>query len=137
MIQEVVNFMTTVLMAKFMLNDVPHAVFGNPGSSSATSDIIARASMKEYEYRYFPESEEEPKHRVYPYTRTKEIGPYVIKMTRTDGSGMIKLYEYLEGWRKKLRATWSGLDKVECETKFEQIASVVRHLLVCALLLQY
>lgn len=126
MIQEVVDAMTYILLAKFILNDIPHAMTGGGGSSSEVSAIIARTGMKEYEYRYFPEPEEEPKHRVYPYTRTRVIGPYEIKMTRTDSACMVKLYEYLEGWKKKLRATWSGLDVGECVNKFEQIASTTR-----------
>jgi len=102
---------------------------GNPGNpySSETGDIIARARLKEYEYKWFPGGgEEERKHRVYPYTRTKEIGSYAIQIVRTDGTCTIKLYEYLSGWRKKLRATWTGFEKAECEIKFEQVCEVVR-----------
>jgi len=46
-------------------------------------------------------------------------------MMRTDGSCTIKLYENLEGWKKKLRATWTGLEKVECDRKFEEVIETV------------
>lgn len=126
MIPQLASGFMTLLIAKFMLNDLPHAVLGNPGNptnptSSMTYDIIARTGMKEYEYKYFPPPAEERPGRVYPYTRTKNIGPYSVVMTRSDGTCTIKLYEFLEGWRKKLRATWTGFEKPECEHKFEQV----------------
>lgn len=103
---------------------------GQLGSSSnpdtVTKDIIARAGLKEYEYKWFPPPEEEVKPRVHLYTRTKSIGPYTVVMTRTDSACMVRLYEYLEGWRKKLRATWSGLGRVECDRKFEEVCEVIR-----------
>ena len=130
MIQPLFNAMITIMMAKFLLNDVPHAagfMFSNPSNpGSSTSDIIARTGMKEYEYHYFPEPEVSSKSRAYMYTRTKQIGQYEIRLTRTKSACSIKLYEFLEGWKKKLRATWTGLDMAECNTKFEQIAGVVR-----------
>jgi len=128
MIQEVFGGMITLLMAKFMLNDVPHAVLGNPGnpSSSMTYDIITRSGLKEFEYKWFPSPEEERPGRMYPYTRTKQVGSYEVKMTRTDGTCTVKLYEFLEGWRKKLRATWTGMEKAECDSKFERVVEVVK-----------
>lgn len=118
----------SLMLAKFILNDMPHAVLDNPSnpSSSMTSDIVARAGMKEYEYRYFPEPEEPRKPRVYPYTKVRRIGPYEVRMTRTDDTCTIKLYEYLEGWKRKLKATWTGIEKVECDRKFDEIAEVIR-----------
>ena len=128
MIGQVASGLITLMLAKFCLNDVPHALFSNPGnpSSSVTSDIIARTGMKEYEYRFFPGPVEPSKPRAYPYTRAKQIGPYEVRLTRTDGACTVKLYEFLEGWKKKLRATWSGLDKVECDRKFEEVCDVTR-----------
>jgi len=58
-------------------------------------------------------------------TRTRNVGHYSIVMTRTDGTCMIKLYENLEGWRRKLRAIWSGFDVYECGKKFEQVVEAV------------
>jgi len=127
-LQTGVSGMLTLVMAKFMLNDVPHAVLRSPGNptGSETSDIIARTGMKEFEYKWFPEPEEERPGRVYPYTRTKQIGSYEIRMTRTDSTCTIRLYEFLSGWRKKLRATWTGMEKAVCEAKFEKVASTIR-----------
>ena len=82
--------------------------------------------MKEYEYRWFPEPEEPRPTRAYPYTRTRTVGSYEVRMTRTDGTCTVKLYEYLEGWKKKLKATWTGMEKAECEAKFEQVAEVIK-----------
>lgn len=128
MINQAFSAMITLMLAKFMLNDVPHVLFGNPGSpsSSMTSDIIARAGLKEYEYRYFPEPAEERVPRAYPYTKTRHVGPYEVRMTRTDSTCSIRLYEFLEGWKKKLRATWTGFGRAECDAKFEKVAEVVR-----------
>ena len=87
-LQTGVSGMLTLVMAKFMLNYVPHTVLRSPGNptGSETSDIIARTGMKEFEYKWFPEPEEERPGRVYPYTRTKQIGSYEIRMTRTDST---------------------------------------------------
>lgn len=131
MVQQVFNSMITLMLAKFVLNDLPHAVLGNPGNpsnpaGSMTFDIIARAGLKEYEYRWFPEPEEPTKPRVYAYTRSKTIGSYLIRMTRTDDACTIRLYEFLEGWKRKLRATWTGIGKEECDAKFEKVAETVR-----------
>lgn len=128
MIQQFFGSMVTLMLAKFMLNDVPHAVFSNPGNpgSSETSDIVSRTGMSWYEYRYFPPSEVERVPRAYPYTRVKNIGHYSVQMTRTNGTCTIKLFEFLEGWKKNLRATWTGAGKPECDAKFEQVAETVK-----------
>ena len=94
--------------------------------SPQMGDIIRRAGLQEYEYRYFPPSVSERPHRVYPYMRTREINVYTIQMTRTVGACQIKVYENLAGGRRKLRATWSGMEKAECEKKFEAISETVR-----------
>jgi len=99
---------------------------GNPGNPDGiTSDIISRAGLKEYEYRYFPPPEEETKPRVYAYTRRRTIGSYEVQLTRTDDSCSIKLYEYLPGWKKKLRATWTGIGEAECDRKFLEVVETV------------
>lgn len=99
---------------------------GNPDNpGEMTPEIISRAGLKEYEHRYFPPPEEEGKPRVYAYTRRRTIGTYEIQMTRTDDSCMIRLYEFLPGWKKKLRATWSGLGTAECDLKFLEVAETV------------
>lgn len=105
---------------------VLNRALGSSSNPGTTEDIIARAGLKEYEYRYFPPPEEERKPRVYLYTRRKTIGPYEIVLTATDEACMIKLYEYLEGWRRKLRATWSGLGRAECDRKFEEVSETIR-----------
>jgi len=99
---------------------------GNPGNPDGiTSDIISRAGLKEYEYRYFPPPEEERKPRVYAYTRRRTIGSYEVRMTRTDDSCTIKLYEFLPGWKRKLRATWTGIGIAECDRKFLEVVETV------------
>lgn len=137
MIQAFFSGMVTMMLAKFILNDVPHAVLGNPSSlgnpgnpsdvsSSTTSAIISRTGMKEYEYTWFPPPAEERPGRIYPYRKKRDVSHYSIVMTRTNGACTIKLYENLEGWRQKLRATWTALDKPECDMKFEEIAGTIR-----------
>lgn len=102
----------------------PHS--GNPRNPDGiTSDIIFRAGLKEYEYRYFPPVEEERKPRLYAYTRRRTIGSYEVQMTRTDGSCSIKLYEFLPGWKRKLRATWTGIGVAECDRKFLEVVETV------------
>lgn len=133
--QQLIGSMITLMLAKFILNDVPHAVLGNPGNpdnptSSTTSEVISRTGMKEYEYRWFPPPAEERPGRVYPYMRKRDVGHYALIMTRTDGACTIKLYEYLEGWRQKLKATWSALDKPECDAKFEEITKTIRQVIL-------
>jgi len=130
-IGQVAGGFITLMLAKFMLNDVPHIVFGNHGNPSGleTDTIITRTGMKEYEYRYFPPPDEERAPRAYPYKKTRHIGHYELVMTRTDSACMIKMYEFLEGWKKKLRATWSSLDKPECDAKFEEIADTIRQVI--------
>ena len=109
-----------------MFNRVLEHNPGNPGNPSiAVHEIISRAGLKPYEYKWFPEPEEK-KPRVYPYRRAKEIGSYSVVMTRTDDACTIKLYEFLPGWKKKLRATWSGMGEVVCDKKFEEVCGVVR-----------
>lgn len=128
-IGQLANGLIASMLIKLMLNDVPHAtMFGNPDpvSPGTTSDIVSRTGMKEYEYKWFPPPPEERPRRVYPYTRTKNIGNYQLRMTRSDSTYTIKLLEFLEGWKSKLRATWSSLDKAECNAKFEQIADVIK-----------
>lgn len=130
MILQIASGMITMMLAKFMLNDLPHAVgiSSNPSSTSGsgmTSDIISRAGLKEYEYQRFPPPLEAKPGRVYPYTRTRTIGSYIIQMTRTDGTCKVKLYEFLEGWKKKLRAIWTGMEKTECDRKFEEVVETV------------
>ncbi|MBA7693612.1 hypothetical protein ES703_102199 [subsurface metagenome] len=119
------NGMMAILLANFCLNDIPHAVgvLGNPGEM--TPEIISRAGLREYEYRYFPPTEEERKPRVYVYTRRRTIGSYEVQMTRTDDSCSIKLYEFLPGWKRKLRATWTGIGVAECDRKFLEVVETV------------
>ena len=91
--------------------------------SAEVEAIVRRAGMREYVPPPFSVlSEGEAKRRRRPTsTRTRNVGHYSIIMTRIDGSCMIKFYENLEDWRRKLRAVWNGLDKVECDRKFEQV----------------
>lgn len=129
-IQQFVGGMIKMMLAKFILNDMPHAVGissnpYNPGNPSTTSDIIRRTELKEYEYKWFPPPEEEKPPRMHPYTRTRNVGTYSVVMTRTDDTCTIKLYEFLEGWKKKLVATWTGIGKVECDKKLEQVVDTV------------
>lgn len=99
---------------------------GNPGNPGVmTGDIIARAGLKEYEYRWFPAPEEERIPRMYAYARRKWVGAYEIVMTRTDDACMIRLYEHLERGRRRLQATWSGMGKEECSRKFEEVVNVI------------
>jgi len=121
--------MIAVLVAKFIVNDLPHAAgltASNPNTTGdMTSDIIARAGLKEYEYRWFPAPEEERKPRVYPFAKTRNIGTYSIVMRRTDGSCTVRLYEFLEGGKKVLRGTWTGLEVHDCERKFAEVIDTV------------
>ncbi len=132
--QQVANSFLTIMLVKFMLNDVPHAVglSGNPerSSGSMTSDIIRRAGMSEFEERHFPTKgvESERKLRGPVFTKSKQVGQYEIRMTRTNGTCTVKLYEFLEGWRRKLRATWSGFSRPECDTKFVQVTEAVKQI---------
>ncbi len=131
MIVSAVSGLITAAVMAFMMVAFYKVVGGNPGNpgnpgNSETSDIIARAGMRKHEYRWYPDPEEPARPRVHPYTRTKEIGSYVIRMTRTDGTCMIRLYEFLEGWKKKLIATWSGWEKTECDRKFEEVTEIIR-----------
>lgn len=100
---------------------------GNPGSGnpgSMTSDIIERAGLKEFEYRWFPEPEEPRPPKVHEYTRTRSVGSYDVVMVRDD-TCKIRLFENLPGGKRKLRATWSGLGWAECERKFLEVVDVV------------
>lgn len=124
-ITSVFNSIVGGLAVAFMLLVVDRAIGGSNPNPGTTEEVIARAGLKEYEYRYFPEPEEERKPRVYPYTRRASVGAYEIVMTATDGACTIKLYEYLEGMRRKLRATWSGLSREECDAKFREVVGVV------------
>ena len=126
MISQFASGLITLMMAKLILNDMPHAMFGNPTSSSMTSEIIARAGLKEHEEIWFPPPGEGKPKRAYPYRRVKNIGVYSVTMTRTNGSCMIRLFEFLEGWRQKLRATWTGYEKPECDRKFEEVCEAVK-----------
>ena len=112
-----------------MFNKVIKSNPGNPGNpgnpDGITSEVISRAGLKPYEYKYFPPPEEESKPRVYAYTRRRTIGSYEVQMTRTDDSCSIKLYEFLPGWKKKLRATWTGIGKGECDKKFLEVVEAV------------
>jgi len=136
MIGQFVNGMLALMMTKFIMNDIPHSTGilhnpGNPGSSSnptgsTTLDIIRRAGLKEYEYQWFPPPEKEGKPRKGPSsTRTRNIGVYSIVMTRSDGSCTVKLYENLEGWKRKLKATWTGIERFECDRKFNEVVDTV------------
>jgi len=139
MINNLASGMLALMVAKFMMNDIPHAAgishnpgnLGGPSSHSnptgdMTLDIIRRAGLKEYEYQWFPPSEKEGKPRRGPvYKRTRNIGVYSIVMTRTKSSCTVKLYENLEGGRSKLKATWTGLEKFECDRKFEEVVDTV------------
>lgn len=101
---------------------------GNPEPTGAmTSDIIERARLKEYIYRWFPEPEEEKARRLYPYTKTRHVGPYdvILRQSRT-GAYSIRLYEDLPGWKRNLKATLTGLEKEEGERKFEEVCGVIR-----------
>lgn len=90
------------------------------------ADIIRKSGMREYVPPPMWLTEEPYRKRREPvYTRTRDIGHYTVQMTRTDSTCVIKLYENLEGWRRKLRATWSGFDKPECDRKFEQVVEAV------------
>lgn len=128
MIGQFANGMIALMLAKFMLNDVPHLVYGNPGNpvSSTTEKIISRSGLKEYEYRWFPPPEEEAKPRRYASRRVKNISHYSVVMTRTDNTCTVRLYEFLEGWRRKLRATWTGFGKEECDRKFDEVCDAVK-----------
>ncbi len=130
MILPALNGMLTIMLAKFMMNDVPHAmgVYDNPSGSggSGISEIVSRTGMKWYEPTYFPPTTGEGKPRQSQYRQARQIGQYEIVMTRTGDNCTIKVYEFLEGWKKKLRATWTGIGRESCKNKFEQIALVIR-----------
>lgn len=130
MIGTAFNGLISLLLAKFILNDIPHSLklSGNPGSPQI-EEIIYRAGLKEFEPTFFPIVAEERPSRVFPYTRTRNVSVYTIYMTGTDGSCTIKLYENLPGWKRKLRATWSGIGKVECNRKFEEISETIRQVI--------
>lgn len=106
------------------------AIGGSPGNPEATgamtSDIIERAKLKEYIYRWFPEPEEEKERRMYPYTRTRHVGPYdvILRQSKT-GAYSIRLYENLPGWKRNLKATLSGLEREEGERKFQEVVDTI------------
>jgi len=101
-------------------------------TSPATYKIINRTAMKPYEFHWFPPQPEPHRKRpLAPYKMTKNFAHYSLVMTRTMTTCNIKLYEFIEGWNKKLRATWSGpaltgTDRYECDRKFEEIANAIR-----------
>ena len=114
-----------MVFSMVMFNRVISHNPGNPGNpGDMASEIVSRAGLKAYEYKYFPPSEEESKPRVYAYTRKRTIGSYEVQMTRTADSCAIKLYEFLPGWKKKLKATWTGIGKAECDRKFLEVVEV-------------
>lgn len=133
MIAGLANGMLALLLVKLCFNDMFHVAGftgkDNPGPRPELDDIIRRSGMQEFEYTWFPPSEEVPKRRVYPYTRQRDVNQYSIVLTRTASACTIKLYENLEGWKRKLRATWTGVEKTECDRKFEQITETVRQVI--------
>ncbi len=63
MIQPVFNAMITVMMAKFMLNDVPHAILGTgaPGMSVITYEITPKGRLlTRFETEWWRETLNEP-----------------------------------------------------------------------------
>lgn len=90
--------------------------------------IIARTGMREYvppPSQYSRAEESRKKRREPASVRTRNIGHFSIMESRTNGTGIIRLYENLEGWKRKLRAIWSGFGKFECDKKFDEIVEAV------------
>lgn len=127
MMTTVFNGVIGAMVIAFGVMMVSKALGSNPGNPGVmTPEIIARAGLKEYEYKWFPEPEEGVKPRVHIYTRRKYIGSYEVVLTSTDETCTLKLYEYLEDGKRKLRATWTGIGRAECARKFEQVVEVTR-----------
>lgn len=143
MIQLAFNSMIAVLLARFMLNDVPHAagLLGNPGNpgnpsnpstfGGETERIMVRAGLGEYippPFGVFIERDEgitRRKRRPPASVRTRDVWIYRIVMERRDSRCRIKLYEYVSGRGDKLRAVWSG-EGPYCDVKFEEVSKAVR-----------
>ena len=139
MIGQLTSGLITLMLAKFMLNDMPHAVLGNPGmgnprdfspgTRAETDKIIQRAGLGYYmPPKFFPaERETEPTRRRKPplSTRIKNVGSYQVRMELRKDSCSIKLYEFLYGGTTKTRGTWTGMSKPECEAKFNQVVDVI------------
>ena len=133
MIEQLTNGLIALMLAKFMMNDAPHALFSNPrgsnpGTSSETDEIIRRSGLGYYTPPKFIPSEREPtRHRKPPLSvRSKNIGTYQVRMELRKDSCSVKLYEFLAGGITKTRGTWSGMSKAECESKFDQVVEVVK-----------
>ncbi len=137
MIQSVFSSMITILLARFMLNDVPHAagLIGNPGNPRSfggeTERIMVKAGLGEYippPFGVFTERDESTirrKRKPPASVRTRDVWIYRIVMERRDGRCRIKLYEYVSGRGDKLRAVWSG-EGPYCDVKFEEITKAIR-----------
>lgn len=126
-IDTTVNSMITMMMVKFMMNDIPHSMFTDKPTSSETEAILSRTGLGRFQSRYFPPGESETtKKRKPPLSvRTKAVGPYEVRMELRKDSCMIKLYEFLVGGRTKLLATWTGGSKPECEAKFTKVVETI------------
>ena len=97
MLHQALNGMITVMLTKFLLNDVPHAagLLGNPSSSSnpgvlsaETATIMARARLEEYKpppsgvFTKRDESLTRRKRKPPTHVRTKNVWIYRIVMKK-------------------------------------------------------
>ena len=138
MIMSVVNSAMGGIVVAFAMLALTRAVGGNPGGhnpgnpgnpSTEAVDIVGRARLKWYEPPpgwAYGEREEGKMRKPPTSARTKTIGSYVIKSERRGEDCSIKLYENLEGWKTKLRGTWTGSYGFECDKKFREVEEAVR-----------
>lgn len=105
----------------------------NPGHSNPgpmTPDIVERARLVPYiPPSFVPREEDEEveirKRKPPTAVRTREVGPYVIRMERRDGQCRLKLYENLPGWKRNLVATQTADSYAECDRLFEKVVETV------------
>lgn len=120
-INSIIGFTASVIFMGLMVG-----MFIPRSKGDITEEIIERSGIRPYKPPSFVVVEEHKRKRRPPMaTRTREIGPYVIKTERRDDRYAIKLYENLPGWRRKLVATLSGLDLAECDMLFEKLVDTI------------
>lgn len=100
MIQTFFNSMITLMMAKFMLNDVPHAVLGNPGNpiSNAAYRAFARPLLRnrstaELVEAYKVLSEALPDVERYEIEGMPKFLKYIVRFATGKGYLLIELIE--------------------------------------------
>jgi len=90
------------------------------------NEILARAGLARYRPVSGKRGSESKLGPGPATTATHEVGPFEIVWKQRAESCVIRLYENLAGWRRKLRGQWSGNNPAECLKKFNQVVEVTR-----------